>query len=281
MSPSTSAGTVQAVIQADLVYARVGGTPLRLDLYTPSGAPSGLPTLLYLHGGAWTVGDKSAAVSERLMPIVANGFAVASANYRLVPSVRYPSPVHDVKAAVRWLRANAAEYGLDPDRIAIGGVSAGGHLASLTALTAGDAQLEGDVGDHLGVSSAVSAVVAYCPTSDFLLSGGRNAFEIQILPPPDTASLLGLEQIDDDPELARSASPRYRVHADAPPHLILHGDRDAAVNHEQSRVLHEALSTVGAQSMYVLIAGAGHEGPELVSPAITATVAGFLTEKLG
>jgi acetyl esterase/lipase len=269
------------VIQADLVYARVGGTPLRLDLYTPSGAPSGLPTLLYLHGGAWTVGDKSAAVSERLMPIVANGFAVASANYRLVPSVRYPSPVHDVKAAVRWLRANAAEYGLDPDRIAIGGVSAGGHLASLTALTAGDAQLEGDVGDHLGVSSAVSAVVAYCPTSDFLLSGGRNALEIQILPPPDTASLLGLEQIDDDPELARSASPRYRVHADAPPHLILHGDRDAAVNHEQSRVLHEALSTVGAQSMYVLIAGAGHEGPELVSPAITATVAGFLTEKLG
>jgi len=281
MSPSTSAGTVQAVIQADLVYARVGGTPLRLDLYTPSGAPSGLPTLLYLHGGAWTVGDKSAAVSERLMPIVANGFAVASANYRLVPSMRYPSPVHDVKAAVRWLRANAAEYGLDPDRIAIGGVSAGGHLASLTALTAGDAQLEGDVGDHLGVPSAVSAVVAYCPTSDFLLSGGRNALEIQILPPPDTASLLGLEQIDDDPELARSASPRYRVHADAPPHLILHGDRDAAVNHEQSRVLHEALSTVGAQSMYVLIAGAGHEGPELVSPAITATVAGFLTEKLG
>jgi acetyl esterase/lipase len=160
------------VIQADLVYARVGGTSLRLDLYTPSEAPSGLPTLLYLHGGGWAVGDKSDAVAERLMPIVANGFAVASMNYRLIPSVRFPAPVHDVKAAVRWLRANAAEYGLDPDRIAIGGVSAGGHLASLTALTAGDAQLERDLGDHLGVSSAVSAVVAYYPSSDFLLSGG-------------------------------------------------------------------------------------------------------------
>jgi acetyl esterase/lipase len=117
------------------------------------------------------------------MPIVANGFAVASVNYRLIPSVRFPAPVHDVKAAVRWLRANAAEYGLDPDRIAIGGVSAGGHLASLTALTAGDAQLEGNVGDHPGVSRAVSAVVAYCPSSDFLLSGGRNTLGTQILTP--------------------------------------------------------------------------------------------------
>jgi acetyl esterase/lipase len=207
MNTRNSTGTVQAVIQADLVYVRVGGTSLRLDLYTPSEASSGLPTLLYLHGGAWAVGDKSDAVAERLMPIVANGFAVASVNYRLIPSVRFPAPVHDVKAAVRWLRANATEYGLDPDRIAIGGVSAGGHLASLTALTAGDAQLEGNVGDHLGVSSAVSAVVAYCPTSDFLLSGGRNTLETQILPPPDTAALLGLDRIDDDPQTCAIGQP--------------------------------------------------------------------------
>lgn len=281
MSTSTSTGTVQAVIQPDLEYAKVGGTSLRLDLYTPAGATTALPTLLYLHGGAWALGDKSDAAVERLMPLVANGFAVASANYRLVPSVTYPAPVHDVKAAIRWLRANAAQYGLDPDRIAIGGASAGGHLASLAALTTGDASLEGDVGDHVGVSSAVGAVVAYFPGSDFLVSGGRNPLESQILPPPPTAALLGLNRIDDDPALARSASPRFRVHAGAPPHLLLHGDRDTMVNHEQSRILHEALSAVGAQSLYVLIAGAGHEGPEFVTPAITATVAGFLAEKLG
>jgi acetyl esterase/lipase len=281
MNTTMSMGIVQVMIQRDLEYAKVGGMSLRLDLYTPSGAPTRLPTLLYLHGGAWAVGDKSDGAAERLMPIAASGFAVASANFRLVPSVTHPTPVHDVKAAVRWLRANAAEYGLDPDRIAIGGGSSGGHLASLTGLTLGDAQLEGDVGDHVGVSSAVRAVVAYFPSTDLVLSGGRNALESQILPPPWTAALLGLDRIDDDPELARSASPRHRVHADAPPHLILHGDRDTAVNHEQSRVLHEALSAVGAHSTYVLIAGAGHDGPEFLAPAITATVTGFLAEKLG
>ena len=281
MNTSPSTGTVQPVIQADLEYAKVDGMSLRLDLYTPSGTPSGLPTLLYLHGGAWEVGDKSDAAVERLMPIVANGFAVASANFRLVPSVRYPAPLHDVKAAVRWLRANAAEYGLDPDRIAIGGSSSGGHLASLTALTVGDPQLDGEVGDYIEVSSAVTAVVAYFPTSDLILSGGRNLLETQLLAPPFAGVLLGLDRIDDDLELARSASPRHRVHAGAPPHLILHGDRDAFVNHEQSRVLHEALSAVGAESVYVLIAGAGHEGPEFVAPVITATVVGFLAEKLG
>jgi acetyl esterase/lipase len=281
MSTSTSTGTLQAVIQADLEYASVGGTSLRLDLYTPSGAASPLPTLLYLHGGAWALGDKSDMAVERLMPLVAHGFAVASANYRLVPSVTYPAPIHDVKAAVRWLRANAAEHGLDPDRIALGGASAGGHLASLAALTAGDAELEGDVGEHAGVSSAVSAVVAYFPGSDLLISGGRNPLESQILPPPPTAALLGLDRIDDDPELVRSASPRYRAHAGAPPHLILHGDRDTMVNHEQSRLLHEALSAAGASSLYLLISGAGHEDPQFVRPAVTATVAGFLSESLG
>lgn len=281
MSTSTSTGTFQAVIQADLEYANVDGTSLRLDLYTPSGAAGALPTLLYLHGGGWALGDKSDAAVERLVPLVAHGLAVASANYRLVPSVRYPSPVHDVKAAVRWLRANAAEYGLDPDRIALGGASAGGHLASLAALTTGDAALEGDVGGHPGTSSAVQAVVAYFPGSDLVLAGGRNPLESQILGPPPMAALLGLQRIDDDVELARSASPRYRVHAGAPPHLILHGDRDTMVNHEQSRVLHDALSSVGASSTFVLIGGAGHEGPEFVSPAITATVAGFLAQTLG
>jgi len=281
MSTSTSTGTLQAVVQADLEYASVAGTSLRLDLYTPAGASAPLPTLLYLHGGAWALGDKSDMAVERLMPLVAHGFAVASANYRLVPAATYPAQVHDVKAAIRWLRANAGEHGLDPARIAIGGASAGGHLASLAALTEGDPELEGDVGPHTGVSSAVGAVVAYFPGSDLVLSGGRNELETRILPPPPSAALLGLERIDDDRELARSASPRFRAHPGAPPHLILHGDRDTMVNHEQSRLLHEALSAAGASSTLMLLSGAGHEDAQFVRPSVTAAVAAFLAEALG
>jgi acetyl esterase/lipase len=281
MSTSTSTGTVQAVIQADVEYARVGGTSLRLDLYTPAGATSPLATLLYLHGGAWAVGDKSDAAVERLVPLVGHGFAVASANYRLVPSAIWPAQLHDVKAAVRWLRANAAEQGLDPARIAIGGASAGGHLASMAALTDGEPELDGEVGEHAGVSSAVGAVVAYFPPTDFMLTGSRNPLETQILPPPPVTALLGIDRVDEYPAAARAASPRFRAHAGAPPHLLLHGDHDTMVNHEQSRVLHEALAAAGATSVFTLISGAGHEGPEFVRPSVTAAVAGFLSEHLG
>ena len=281
MSTSTSTGTVQAVVKADLEYASVGDVSLRLDLYTPAAAESPLPALLWLHGGAWAVGDKSDMAVERLLPLVAHGLAVASANYRLVSQATWPAQLHDVKAAVRWLRANADEHGLDRDRIAIGGASAGGHLASMTGLTAGDAGLEGDVGDHAGVSSAVGAVVALFPPADFLLTGARNPLESRILPPPPVTALLGIDRIEDHPDAARAASPRHRAHAGAPPHLLVHGDRDTMIPHEQSRILHEALSAAGASSILMLISGAGHEDPAFVRPSVTAAVAGFLTEALG
>jgi acetyl esterase/lipase len=277
---STSTGEVQAVVEADLEYAQADGTSLRLDLYLPAGATEPLPTLLYLHGGGWAVGDKGDMAVERLLPLVAHGLAVASANYRLVPGVRYPAIVHDVKAAVRWLRANAAAHGLDPARIAIGGASAGGHLASLTALTEGDPELEGDLGAHGGTSSAVGAVVAFFPPTDLVLVGSRNPLEQQVLGPPPPLALLGLARVGDDLALVRAASPRHRAHAAAPPHLLLHGDRDTMVNHEQSRLLHDALSAAGAPSTLVTIGGAGHEGPEFATPAIAATIAGFLGQHL-
>jgi acetyl esterase/lipase len=278
---STSTGTVRTVIQRDLEYATVGGTSLCLDLYTPADAATPLPTLLYVHGGAWAVGDKSDFVVERLVPLVAHGFALASANYRLVPSATWPAQIHDVKAAVRWLRAHADQHGLDAGRVAIGGSSAGGHLASMVGLTAGDVALEGTVGDHHGESSAVGAVVAYFPPTDLLLTGARNPLETNVMPPPSAAALLGLARVTDDVALARSASPRHRAHTTAVPHLLLHGDHDTMVNHEQSRLLHEALSAAGARSLHLLISGAGHEDPAFARPAVTSAVAGFLSEALG
>jgi acetyl esterase/lipase len=143
--------------------------------------------------------------------------------------------------------------GWNPDRIAIGGFSAVGHLASLAALTAGDVQPEGDVGDHLGVSSAVSAVVTYCLSSDFLLSGAQRARDSA---PHASVDRCAARARPDRrrPRGCAIGQPASLLHAGAPPHLILDGDRDAVFNHEQSGVLHEALSVVGAQSMYVLIA---------------------------
>ena len=271
---------MEAVIKADLEYARIGEESLRLDLYTPADAEQALPTLLYFHGGGWALGDKSDMAVERLIPLVARGFAVASANYRLVPSATWPAQLHDVKAAVRWLRANAAEHGLDPARIAAGGASAGGYLATMLGLTAGDAELEGDVGDHADQSSAVGAVVALFPVSDLILASARNPLESRILPAAPPVGLLGLTRIEDDLDAARAASPRHRAHAAAAPHLLLHGDRDTMVNHEQSRLLHEALSAVGATSTYVLLAGAGHEDPAFARPSVVATIAGFLEEHI-
>jgi acetyl esterase/lipase len=284
LAPPVTDPLTGGVRYAGIEFARVWGyRPLRLDLVLPPSAPGQVPVVVWVHGGMWLFGSRLEGPGTRAAcrALLERGVAVAQVEYRFSREILFPGCLHDVKAAVRWLRANAAEYGLDPDRIALGGASAGGHLASLAALTTGDAALEGDVGQHLGVSSAVGAVVAYFPGSDLLLSGGRNELETRILPPPPTAALLGLQRIDDDPELVRSASPRYRVHPGAPPHLVLHGDRDTMVNHEQGRLLHDALSSVGASSTFVLLGGAGHEGPEFVSPAITALVAGFLAEKLG
>src|SRR6476619_4179756 len=127
MATSTNTGNVDVVIKADLEYARVGDESLRLDLYAPGDAAWPLPTILYMHGGGFVVGDKSDMAVDRLVPLVDKGFAVASASYRLVPSAIWPAQLHDVKAAVRWLRANAGAHGLDPQRIAAAGVSAGGQ----------------------------------------------------------------------------------------------------------------------------------------------------------
>ena len=164
--------------------------------------------------------------------------------------------------------------------IAMGGVSEGGHLASLTALTAGDAHLEGDVGDHVGVSSAVGAVVANCPRSDFSFPAGVTRSR------PGSSRLRRPRSCSGSTGSTTTPSLRDRP-ARVIASTLARRRPDPArrsrcgFNHQESRVLHEALSAVGAQSIYVVIAGAGHDGPEFVAPAITATVAGFLAEKLG
>ncbi len=143
-----------AEIQRGLVFARVGDTELKLDLHRPDGPPAGV--IVWVHGGAWRSGSRA---DVDLRGLTALGWAVASVDYRLSPQARFPAQIHDLKAAVRYLRARAAELGLPADRFVIAGSSAGAHLAALVGVTNGHPELEGTIGDHAATSSAVQAIV--------------------------------------------------------------------------------------------------------------------------
>ncbi|MEU0463826.1 alpha/beta hydrolase [Amycolatopsis sp. NPDC006131] len=263
----------------DLEYARVGDTSLKLDLYRPE-RPEPVAVVLYLHGGGWQVGDKTDGAKERLAALASHGIAVASANYRFVAEAGYPAQVHDAKAAVRWLRAHGGEYGLRTDRIGAWGASAGAYLASMLGLTAGHEELEGEIGDDLGQSSAVQAVVHWFGQTDLLANSRRTWLEKEILNPPFEGPLLGLGDVGEDPARAREASPLYHVHAGAPPFLVVHGDRDRVTPAGESQALHDALVRAGAESTFVLLGGAGHEGAEFDRPDHLRLTAAFLAAHL-
>jgi acetyl esterase/lipase len=267
-------------IQPDIAYATVDGTSLALDLYLPA-TEHPVPVVLYLHGGGWQVGDKRDGATERLERIASYGIAVASANYRFATQATYPAQVHDVKAAVRWLRAHGAAYGLATEKIGAWGASAGAYLASMAGLTAKNTELEGTVGDDLDQSSHVDAVVHWFGQSDLLANSRRTWLEKEILNPPFEGPLLGLAEVSQDPAAARAASPLTWVGADAPPFLIAHGDRDRITPSSESLALHDALVRAGAESTMILLGGAGHEGEEFDRPDHLRLTAAFLLSHLG
>lgn len=269
-------------VTPDLAYAEADGQPLLADLYRP-GTQEPPPVVIYVHGGGFVVGSRSDDAEDRLAALAAHGVAVLSVNYRLAPAAHFPAQLHDVKAAVRWIRACAPSLDVNGERLAIWGASAGALLAALAGLTAGQAALEGEVGAHPGQSSAVQAVVAWFGTADLLVSASRSWLEAEILPFNSEAALLGVGSAADVSgvaDRARQASPLTWVSADAPPFLIAHGDRDRIVPAAQSHSLYEALVRAGAQSSLLLVGGAGHEGREFDSPANLALTAGFLAAAL-
>jgi acetyl esterase/lipase len=265
-------------IETGHVFATVGETTLGLDLYR---APQpAAPLVLYVHGGGWRSGDKADAGAERLAPLAAYGVTVASVDYRLVPGATFPDQLHDLKGAVRWLRAHGPSLGLRTDRLGIWGASAGAYLASLLALTAGDDEFEGTVGGNLEQSSDVQAVVHWFGQSDLLVSGSRSDIEARLLPFAFEAGLLGVSSLVDATDRARVLSLLTRVSPHAPPFLIAHGDRDHVVAPSEGEALHHAMSRAGADTYFMLLGGAGHEGPEFDRPATLAMTAAWLQAKL-
>jgi acetyl esterase/lipase len=275
-------------VRRDLPYATVDGRSLALDLYMPDGGGEECPVVLYLHGGAFMVGSKANNSEERLVPVARSGIAIASAEYRFSDVATYPAQIHDVKAAVRWLRANAAEYGYSAECVGAWGASAGGYLALMLGLTAGSPEHEGTLGEHGDERSSVEAVVAWFAVADLLSADlgpppGRELPPFIVGPPPRPsvlARLLGVDRLSDDANLARSASPAHLAAGATAPFLLIHGDADGLVGEDQSKLMHTALIEAGADSTLLLIAGANHEDAAFHSPAVLGAVAGFFTAKL-
>lgn len=287
---------VSAQTVPDLVYATVGTTTLRLDLYLPASSAAPAPLVLWVHGGGWCAGAR-APLPDYAAALPALGVAVASITYRLTSTTPncansagavWPAQIHDLKGAVRFLRASASTWNLDPARFAVWGQSAGAHLAVTLALSALDPTLEGTVGGNLSQSSAVSAVVAYFPPTDLLNLGPDFALDPPNLPalvaPADGpgqphAILIGFGAAGEglgvlranagDPSPpwpqrlanARSASPVTWVSADDPPVFLVHGSADAIVPVNQARRLRNALAVAGVDHVYREIPGLGHVPP--------------------
>ena len=235
----------------------------------------GDPELLFIHGGGWMSGSRK---GNRLAWVTEHGYAVASISYRLSPEALFPAQIHDVKAAVRWLRAHADDYGYDAERIGVCGSSAGGHLALLLA-TGGDVPaLEGSVGEHLDESSRVQAVVDYYGATDFVLRSKTQPEKTE--EPTGSAYQLLAGKATEQPEKARLASPAWQVTSDDPPLLILHGVKDTTVLIDQAERILEAYREAGLQVSYHALQDSKHGGPEFYSGINRERVEAFFKRHL-
>jgi len=252
--PGTALGqrmmeVADAAIQRDLVYKRVNGAVLTLDLYCPEKVSGPLPVIVWIHGGGWRNGRKEKCPAVAL---VQDGYAVASIDYRLTRAAPFPAQIEDCKAAVRWLRANAAKYKLDVDRIGVWGMSAGGHLAALLGTSGGVPELEGS-GDNMQYSSRVQGVCDVAGPADLSAMtnlGPKRRFAIE--------ALLG-GPLEKDKAKAIAASPIHYVSKDDPPFLIVHGEADRVVPVEQSQRLYEELRKAGVNATLKILPQVGHQ----------------------
>ena len=270
-----SAAAAAPVVEADIEYAVVAGEPLRLDLHKPSSA-TGAPLLVFLHGGGWEAGSKA---QMPLAAIVERGYVVASLDFRPASKAPFPGQVHEIKAAIRYLRANAGRYGYDARRIGILGSSSGGHLAALVGTTNGNAELEGALGAHTSESSAVQAVVSYFGASNLTtILTQSTPFGLGVREPA-LKRLLGALPKENE-AAAKLASPVFHVDRTDPPLFLLHGDQDPQMPINQSHELEGAYEQHGLDVSFIVVHGAAHGGDAFYSPANVERVAAFLAANL-
>jgi acetyl esterase/lipase len=244
--------------ELDIPYGDAGNPRQRLDLYLPKNRKSGnLPVIVFLHGGGWMFGNKSDGACS-LMPFVRSGeYAGISSGYRLSGEAQWPAQIHDVKAAIRWVRANASKYGLDASHIGVWGRSSGAHLALMLGMSCDVPELEGNIGPYQGVSSKVTAVANIFGVSELLAIIGQPSDIDRTKPDAPEARLIG-GALRENTEKAKSASPVTFISAEDPPVLTVHGTDDRTVPYDQAVRLDKALRNASVPSYFITVKGAGH-----------------------
>lgn len=264
----------------DLSYVSGGHEQQRLDLFIPEKATSPTPLIVWIHGGGWASGDKSDCPPLRSR-YTERGYAVASLNYRLSSVAIFPAQIEDCKAALRWLRAHAREYNLDPTRIGVWGGSAGGHLVALLGVTGHIRDF--DVGENLDQSSAVQAVGDYFGPTDFIQMDAHAIKDARLVHDnansPESRLIGGPIRDPANYAKAQHANPIRYVTKHAAPFLIVHGDKDPLVPHHQSELLFAALKEAGVPVRFHTIKGAGH-GTGFGGKEIGEMVASFFNHRL-
>lgn len=300
LCPPGQAPRFEDVIYGETILDNGEAYTLKMDIYQDPNQKTPGPCIIYYFGGGWMWGEykqvtQKAVYCRDLVKLTEEGYTVVSPSYRLVTQSAFPACIHDCKGVVRFLKAHAQEFNIDPERIGVLGNSAGGHLAAMVAMSSGCKEMEGEVGGNLEFSSDVkAAAVFYAPTDLLAIMKQNNQKEqernlegteienvatsqndpwIHIFGYPEPENMTGrlsrLMETEDreDPdwkyiELAKSCSPVTYASEDCPPMIIFHGGQDPVVPIEQSEVLYKALSAAGAKAMYLTNSEAGH-GPSM------------------
>lgn len=262
----------------DIPYAATENPRQMLDLYLPKkrGTDKPLPVVVFIHGGGWKAGDKSGGIGNVGRFVSSGNYVGVSVGYRLTDEAPWPAQIHDCKAAIRWIKGNAGELGLDATKIAVWGSSAGGHLVSFLGTSGDVKELEGTLGKFTDQDSKVTCVVNFFGPENFItMVTQESTIDRTTANYPEALLLSG--RVQDKPEVAREASPITHVSAGDAPVLTAHGTKDPLVPYAQALELDAALKTAGVESLLITMTHGGHG---FRSPDLDQRVGQFLDKHL-
>jgi len=254
----------KVTVTPDITYLKLPGyRPMLLDLYRPKGKAV-RPLVIFVHGGSWTTGSKRTTAHFTDFPrvlarLAERGFVVAAVDYRLSGEASFPGAVQDIKAAIRFLRANAGKYGIDPNRVGVWGASAGAHLGAMTAFTGEDMEFDPPGMENAGESDRVQAFVGWYGPYELEALFQQATAPGSTIDPSGPMRFFGCTPEGCPPGVFVKASPVSHVDANDPPTLLIHGTDDTTVPAEQSRQLEKRLKNAGVSAELVLIDGVSHD----------------------